>query len=91
MLWNRFPKVPVDVELWRKKQEASEAFSAPVPRLRQQMAAVDSGLAACVKVHPYLVPAEVEQGESGMALLLLWEVDHHQAYHTTGGEGLSVP
>ena len=64
-------------------------FSAPVPRLRQQMAAADSGLSTWVKHHPYLVASDVGQGESGMALLLLWEVDHQQAYPSVGGEGLS--
>ena len=89
LLWNRQPKEPVDVEVWRQKVEAAEAHSAPVPRLRQQMAGADAGLAVWIKEHRYLVPTDVESGESGMALLMLWEVDHQQAYPSHGGEGLS--
>ena len=49
----------------------------------------DSGLANWVKQHRHLVPTAVETGESGMALLLLWEVDHRQPYPCAGGDGLS--
>ena len=87
--WNRQPKVPGAVEAWRRSVEAAEAHSRPVPRLREQMAAADAGLMAWVKEHRYLVPSAVESGESGMALLLLWEVDHGQPYPSQGGQGLS--
>ena len=40
------------------------------------MADADSGLTSWIHNHAHLVPAELEVGESGMALLLLWEVDH---------------
>ena len=49
----------------------------------------DAGLATWVKEHRYLVPSAVETGESGVALLLLWEVDHRQPYPSGGGDGLS--
>ncbi len=88
-LWSRCPREPIDAEAWRRTAEESEAFAAPVPRLRQQMGAADEGLAAWVKGHPYLMPAEVDQGESGIALLILWEVDHKRVYPSQGGEGLS--
>ena len=41
-----------------------------------QMADADAGLALWVRSHPYLAPAELAVGESGMALLLLCEIDH---------------
>jgi ribonuclease HI len=90
VFWNRRPQVPVDVAAWRRSVEAAEAHSAPVPRLREQMAAADAGLAAWVTGHQYLPPAPVETGESGMALLLLWEVDHRRPYPSLGGDRLSV-
>ena len=89
MLWNRRPRVAADVEAWRKARESSEAFAAPVPRLREQMSAADGGLVRWIKDHKHLVPTEVEKGESGMALLMLWEVDHQRSYPSVGGEGLS--
>ena len=78
--WNRQLKVSMDVEIWRRNVEAAEAHSAPVPRLRQQMADADAGLAEWIKGHRYLVPTDVENGESGVALLLLWEVDHKRKF-----------
>ena len=51
------------------------------------MAEADARLVPWVKGHRYLVPTNVEAGESGMVLLLLWEVDHQQAYPSQGGEG----
>jgi hypothetical protein len=89
IVWNRRPCIGADVTAWRQSVEAAEAYAAPVPRLRQQMAAADAGLALWVKQHRYLLPSAVETGESGMALLLLWEVDHQQSYPSTGGVGLS--
>ena len=88
--WNRRPREPVDVVAWRRSVEAAEAHSVPVPRLREQMVAADQGLAAWVKQHRYLVPSAVELGESGMALLVLWEVDHRHPYPGQGGDGLSA-
>ena len=77
------------MEVWRQRVEASEAHCVVVPRLREQMAGADAGLAVWIKEHRYLVPTDVESGESGMALLMLWEVDHQQAYPSKGAEGLS--
>ena len=88
--WNRRPREPVDVVAWRRSVEAAEAHSVPVPRLREQMVAADQGLAAWVRQHRYLVPSAVELGESGMALLVLWEVDHRHPYPGQGGDGLSA-
>ena len=57
-----------------------------------QMAAADSGLVAWLKGHRFLVPTAVESGESGMALLLLWEVDHGCPFPSAGGgQGWQTP
>ena len=92
VIWNRRPKRPGAVEEWRRSVEAAEAHSRPVSRLRDQMAAADSGLVAWLKGHRFLVPTAVESGESGMALLLLWEVDHGCPFPSAGGgQGWQVP
>jgi hypothetical protein len=46
-------------------------------------------LAAWVRDHRYLLPEELDVGESGMALLILWEVDHGFPFHSSGGAGNS--
>ena len=89
-IWNRRPRVAVDVGAWRRQTESVEARAPPVPRLRGQMAAVDAGLAAWICGHHYLVPTALATGESGMALVILWEVDHQRSFPTQGGEGLSA-
>ncbi len=53
------------------------------------MAAADQGLAAWLAGHPHLVPPDVESGESGVALLMLWEVNHNQQFPSQGGVGFS--
>ena len=53
------------------------------------MAAADDGLVSWIKGHNHLVPTAVENGESGMALLLLWEVDHQRPYPSVGGDRIS--
>ena len=87
--WNRRPKgVRVDLQAWRRRVEAAEAFVAPVPRLRGRVAAVNLELVQWLRQHRYLVPAGSEDPtswESGMALLLLWEVDHGMEFVTEGG------
>ena len=87
LLWSRRPKVPGDAAAWRA---AVEAHSAPVPRLQLQMKATNKDLAEWIKGHRYLIPAEVEAGESGMALLLLWEGDHQRSFPRMGGRDLST-
>ena len=89
LLWNRTARRPVDAAAWRRAVEAAEARAGPVPRLRQQMAAADAGLVKWIKEHRWLVPTAAELGESGMALLLLWEVDHQQSYPNHGGEAMT--
>ena len=90
LVWNRVPRVQVDVAAWRRQQQSTEARAAPVPRLRDQMASTDAGLAAWLVNHPYLLPAaSAAAGESGMALLILWEVDHDRPFPSQGGSGLT--
>ena len=90
-VWNRRPRVPGDVVVWRQQQEAAEVHAAPAPRLRQQMASVDSGLGQWIVGHRYLSPvASPAVGESGMALLILWEVDHQRDFPKQGGAGFSA-
>ena len=65
----------------------------PVPRLRVQVAAVNQELVAWVRTHRHLVPVasdDVLQWESGVALLLLWEVDHQREFITEGGRGMTL-
>ena len=89
-LWNRQPRDAVDVREWRRRVEAVEVRAVPVPRLRDQMASADAGLAAWIHNHRYLVPSDAAAGESGMALLILWEVDHQKTFPTTGSTGVTA-
>ena len=85
--WNRSPKVMVDVLAWRRVTEIAEAYQVAPLWLRSVAAKADSGLAAWIKGHRYVKAVEPEAGESGMALLILWEVDHGCAYPVRGGLG----
>jgi hypothetical protein len=81
---NRYPTVPCgDIGAWRRRIEAAEQYRAPPLRPRQVTASQDSNLAAWVRTHPYLLPEDAATGEPGVALLLLWEVDHGRAWPTT--------
>ena len=92
--WNRRPRGPrVDVAAWRQAAEVSQASMTPVPRLRERVAAVNQELVAWVRTHRHLVPVaseDVLQWESGVALLLLWEVDHQHEFITEGGGGMTL-
>lgn len=48
----------------------------PARSLQVCKSEADADLAGWVRNHAFLRPVPVEEGESGMALLLLWEVDH---------------
>ena len=76
-LWSRAPRVRVDMEGWRRREQQLGVSGV---RVRDEMAAVDPELAGWLRRHPHLVPTEVEKGESGMALLLLWEIDHGRLF-----------
>ena len=81
---NRFPKVPcVDIMTWRRRVETAEQYQAPPLRPRQITASQDPNLALWVRTHRYLLTEDVLTGEPGVALLLLWEVDHGRAWPTT--------
>jgi hypothetical protein len=80
--WNRAPRVRVDVDHWRQEEQRRDAAGPCAVRVRPAMAEADAGLASWLRGHRYLVPTAVEQGEAGMALLLLWEVDHGQPFPT---------
>ena len=58
-----------------------------MPWLQDQMASTDTVWTAWIRNHRYLVATDVELG---IALLLLWEVDHQRAFPTQGTEGLSA-
>ncbi len=51
--------------------EAEETYQLPIVRESALMAEVDAALARWVRMHRYLQPVEVADGESGMAWLLL--------------------
>ena len=84
--WNRYPRVPADAEAWRRRVEAEETHQLPIVRTSALMAEVDAALARWVRMHRYLQPVELADGESGMALLLLWEVDHQRDFPMCGDD-----
>ena len=49
------------------------------------MVDVDARLLQWIRDHRYLRPAGLYVGEPSQALLLLWEVDHQQAFPHNGG------
>ena len=84
--YNRCPTVAADITAWRRRVETEEAFRPPAPKPRELMAQDDAGLARWIQSHSYLQPVDVSEGESGMALLILWEVDHGRPYPRNGGD-----
>ena len=86
MQYNRRPKIPGDVSAWLQATKDAEMHSVHRLSARDAMAEADAGLAAWIKGHRYLQPVDVEDGESGLALLLLWEVDHGRPYPRQGGQ-----
>ena len=73
--YNRAPKERIDGAEWRREQQRVEA-AHPARAHTLSMADADLQLASWLRNHRSLRPVPVENGESGMALLLLWEVDH---------------
>jgi hypothetical protein len=84
--WSRVPRGSVDVAAWRRRVEAAEQFTTRPVRRHLQMAEVDATLAEWVRTHPHMRPAELDDGESGMALLILWEIDHDCAWPSQAAE-----
>ena len=85
--WNRRPRVELDVAAWKAGVLAQEDYATHTVRSRAQMAESNAGLLHWVRHHRYLTPVEVDVGESGMALLILWEVDHGRPFPRHGGDG----
>ena len=54
------------------------------------MSGVDAGLAAWVRSHRYFAAAEVKHGESGIALLVLQEVDHGRPFPVGAESGTAA-
>ena len=79
-VWNRKPKVSMDVERWRRAEAAREATATPAARNCVVMAGVNAELGAWLWATPYLRAVKVETGEITMALLILWEVEHGQLF-----------
>ena len=81
---NRFPRVPCpDIPAWRTRTMTAEQYHAPQLRPRQITASQDAYLPQWIRGHRYLRPVDATGGESGMALLLLWEVDHAKPWPST--------
>jgi hypothetical protein len=78
--WSRRLKTPVASLEWRKHMETLEACHPRVMNSRGVMARADAQLASWIRLHPHLAPVEATDGESSMALLILWEVDHGQSF-----------
>ena len=88
--WNRVPRATLDVDAWKAQVEAAEQFAAPTVRSRAWMADSNAALLDWLRHHRYLRPVDVADGESGMALLILWEVDHGCTFPSHGATGSSA-
>ena len=86
--WTRRARRSLDAQEWKAERLAAERYQAPTLRLSEQVAEANLGLAAWIRDHPYLESVAVEDGESVVALLILWEVDHQCEFPRGGGEGL---
>ena len=87
---NRFPRHPCsDIQAWKRQVKEREQYQAAAPRPQAVISARGHGLAAWLREHRYLRPVDVSAGESSMALLLLWEVDHGRAWpsHSSNRSG----
>ena len=87
--WNRRPHALLDALLWKECVLHAEQFALPTVRLREQRVECNAGLADWIRQHRHLRPTDVESGESGMALLMLWEIDHGRPFPKQGGSSSS--
>jgi len=71
--WNRELRRPLDVAGWRMAQAEHDPGAAPVFLARGRAAVEDRRLEACVQGNRYMGASA--DGETLMALMLLWEVD----------------
>ena len=88
--WNRRPRVSLNVTAWRTQVQRQEQLAPSVSRLRTQRLDCNAGLVDWVKKHRHLSPAAVDDGETSMALLLLWEVDHGRPFPCSGAQNRSA-
>ena len=88
--WGRRVLQPLDVDVWRAGVEAAELAAVPAARSRRQMEEANDELLDWFRQHRYLGRSTVEEGESSVALLMLWEVDHGRPFPTHGGGGPST-
>ena len=73
---------------WRREVESLEAHH-PALALHTKSLAANLEFADWIRAHRFLQPVPVEYRESGMALLILWEVDHGCSFPSMAGEGPS--
>ena len=83
--YNRAPLKPLDVAAWRRSLAGP---SERTPALHVRMADATIGLTTWIRDHPHLRAAPIDHGESGMALLFLWEVDHGCPFPSAAGDNL---
>ena len=83
-LYNRSPLAQVDGGSWRRSLQEAEVRTLALA-LQGQMALVDVGLADWIRSHKYLRPVPPEEGESGVALLYLWEVEKGHTFPSRAG------
>ena len=87
-LFSRAPLVQFDVELERARQRRLEA-SQPPPPPGLSMAQADALLAAMLLDRTRFAEVADAQGETSLALLLLWEAQHEQPFPSTTGSSES--
>lgn len=80
-VYSRTPKSPVDVPAWRRSQAGPMAVA-----MNERMTRAALGLGDWLARHKSLRPVAAEAGESGMALLILWEVDHGVPFPSSAGD-----
>ena len=88
--WSRRPSRPLDVEAWRQRVLEIESFSTSATRMATQRAQSSAVLADWLKGHRYLAPVEVDDGETSVALLFLWEVDHSNKFPCADADNLAI-
>lgn len=85
---NRLPRRPcTDISLWRRRVCEAERHQTPQLRPHQLTARQDPHLNLWIRNHQHLVQKDdVAEWEPSIALLILWEVDHGQAWPTTAAQ-----
>lgn len=91
-LYDRAPKKQRDTAAWCRRQLLAEA-AHPTQHMVISVSDIHAGLAPWLRGHRHLKPIAGEHGETSMALLIPWEVDHGQPFPSTAGgcESALVP